>query len=127
MIRRPPRSTQSRSSAASDVYKRQDLTPLFAPRAVAIVGASDDPLKWGGSILLNLIDGGFAGAIYPVNRRGGALFGRPAFRSVTGLPEAPDLALVTVGASQVKAAVEQCGERGIPVVLLSLIHISEPT
>src|SRR5450756_3226223 len=25
MIRRPPRSTQSRSSAASDVYKRQDI------------------------------------------------------------------------------------------------------
>ena len=115
----------SASAPLPRVTSPPDLTPLFAPRAVAIVGASADPLKWGGSILLNLIDGGFAGAIYPVNRRGGALFGRPAFRSVTGLPEAPDLALVTVGASQVKAAVEQCGERGIPVVLVVAAGYSE--
>src|SRR5450756_3099938 len=31
MIRRPPRATQSRSSAASDVYKRQDLQPALHP------------------------------------------------------------------------------------------------
>jgi acyl-CoA synthetase (NDP forming) len=102
-----------------------DLTPLFAPRAVAVVGASDDPLKWGGSLLLNLIDGGFAGAIYPVNRRGGTVCGLPAFRSVTELPEAPDLALVTLGATQVNAVVEQCGERGIPVVLVVAADFSE--
>jgi acyl-CoA synthetase (NDP forming) len=102
-----------------------DLTPLFAPRAVAVVGASDDPLKWGGSLLLNLIDGGFAGPIYPVNRRGGTLCGLPAFRSVAELPEAPDLALVTLGAAQVNAVVEQCGERGIPVVLVVAAGYSE--
>ena len=102
-----------------------DLTPLFAPRAVAVVGASDDPLKWGGSLLLNLIDGGFAGAIYPVNRRGGTVCGLPAFRSVVELPEAPDLALVTLGATQVNAVVEQCGERGIPVALVVAADFSE--
>jgi acyl-CoA synthetase (NDP forming) len=102
-----------------------DLTPLFAPRAVAVVGASDDPLKWGGSLLLNLIDGGFAGAIYPVNRRGGTVCGLPAFRSVAELPEAPDLALVTLGATQVNAVVEQCGKRGIPVVLVVAADYSE--
>ena len=102
-----------------------DLTPLFAPRAVTVVGASEDPLKWGGSLLLNLIDGGFAGPIYPVNRRGGTLCGLPAFRSVTELPEAPDLALVTLGATQVNAVVEQCGERGIPVALVVAADFSE--
>src|SRR5450756_2222678 len=43
MIRRPPRSTQSRSSAASDVYKRQyydnDADPAaLAGKTVAIIG-----------------------------------------------------------------------------------------
>jgi acyl-CoA synthetase (NDP forming) len=104
---------------------RPDLTPLFAPRSVTVVGASEDPLKWGGSLLHNLIDGGFAGPIYPVNRRGGTLCGLPAFRSVAELPEAPDLALVTLGATQVSAVVEQCGERGIPVALVVAADFSE--
>lgn len=115
----------SASASLPRVTSPPDLTPLFAPRAVAVVGASDDPLKWGGSTLLNLIDGGFAGAIYPVNRRGGTVCGRPAFRSVAELPEVPDLALVTLGAAQVKAAVEQCGGRGIPVVLVVAAGYSE--
>ena len=108
-----------------DPAARPDLTPLFAPRAVAVVGASQDARKWGGSLLLNLIEGGFPGPIYPVNRRGGTLRGLPAFRSVAELPEAPDLALVTVGAGQVSAVVEQCGARGIPVVLVVAAHFSE--
>ena len=115
----------SASTPLPHVTSPPDLTPLFAPRAVAVVGASDDPLKWGGSLLLNLIDGGFTGAIYPVNRHGGALFGRPVFHSVTELPEAPDLALLAVGASQVNAVVEQCGERGIPVALVVAADYSE--
>ena len=115
----------SASAPLPRVTSPPDLTPLFAPRAVAVVGASDDPLKWGGSLLLNLIDGGFAGAIYPVNRRGGTVCGLPAFRSVAELPEAPDLALVTLGATQVNAVVEQCGERGIPVVLVVAADFSE--
>ncbi len=115
----------SASAPLPPVASPPDLTPLFAPRAVAVVGASDDPLKWGGSLLLNLIDGGFTGAIYPVNRRGGTVCGLPAFRSVAELPEAPDLALVTLGATQVNAVVEQCGERGIPVVLVVAADYSE--
>jgi acyl-CoA synthetase (NDP forming) len=102
-----------------------DLTPLFAPHAVTVVGASNDPLKWGGSLLRNLIDGGFAGAIYPVNGRGGTVCGLPAFSSVTELPEVPDLALVAVKAAQVNAVVEQCGEHGIPAALVVAAGFSE--
>ena len=120
-----PAGGRDASASLLRVSSAPDLTPLFAPRAVAVVGASDDPLKWGGSLLLNLIDGGFAGAIYPVNRRGGTVCGLPAFRSVAELPEAPDLALVTLGATQVNAVAEQCGERGIPVVLVVAADFSE--
>jgi acyl-CoA synthetase (NDP forming) len=104
---------------------RPDLTPLFAPRAVAVIGASDDPLKWGGSTLHNLIDGGYSGTVYPVNRRGGTVFGLPAYRTVADLPEVPDLALVTLAADQVSAAVEQCGQRGVPFVLVVAAGFSE--
>ncbi len=102
-----------------------DLTPLFAPRAVAVIGASDDPGKWGGSLLKNLIEGGFAGPIYPVNGRGGTARGLPAFRSIMELPEAPDLALVALGAAHVNGVIEQCGERGIPAALVVAAGFSE--
>ncbi len=102
-----------------------DLTPLFAPRSVAVIGASNDPLKWGGSLLRNVIDGGFAGSIYPVNGRGGTVCDLPAFGSVADLPEVPDLALVAVKAEQVNAVIEQCGARGIPSALVVAAGFSE--
>lgn len=109
----------------SHPHHTPDLTPLFAPRSVAVVGASNDPLKWGGSLLHNLIDGGFARPIYPVNGRGGTVAGLPAFASIAELPETPDLALVAVKAAQVSAVVKQCGERGIPAALAVAAGFSE--
>jgi acyl-CoA synthetase (NDP forming) len=107
------------------VTSSPDLTPLFAPRAVAVIGASDDASKWGGSLLRNLIGGGFAGPIYPVNGRGGTVQGLPAFATIAELPSAPDLALVALGASHVNAVIEQCGERGIPVALVVAAGFAE--
>lgn len=114
-----------RHASVPRLHTTPDLTPLFAPRAVAVIGASNDPLKWGGSLLRNLIDGGFAGSIYPVNGRGGTVGGLPAFSSVAELPETPDLALVAVKAAQVNAVVEQCAERGIPAALVVAAGFSE--
>jgi acyl-CoA synthetase (NDP forming) len=102
-----------------------DLAPLFAPRSVTVVGASSDPRKWGGSLLRNLINGGFAGPIYPVNGRGGTVRGLRAFASIAELPEAPDLALVALGATHVKGVIDQCGERGIPVAIVVAAGFSE--
>jgi acyl-CoA synthetase (NDP forming) len=113
------------SAATHGVTSFPDLTPLFAPRAVTVVGASEDPRKWGGSLLRNVISGGFPGPIYPVNGRGGTMCGLPAFSSIAELPEAPDLALVALGASHVNSVIEQCGERGIPVALVVAAGFSE--
>jgi acyl-CoA synthetase (NDP forming) len=113
------------SAPAPRVTSSPDLTPLFAPRAVTVVGASDDPLKWGGSLLRNLIDGGYAGPIYPVNGRGGTVCGLPAYCGIEDLPEVPDLALVALGAAHVNAVIEQCGERGIPVALVVAAGFAE--
>jgi len=89
-----------------------DLTPLFrrVPSPCRRLGR---PLKWGGSLLLNLIDGGFAGPIYPVNAWG-TVCGLPAFRSIAELPEAPDLALVTLGATRSTACSSSVASAGSP-------------
>ena len=114
-----------RGASALPGYSTPRLTPLFAPRAVAVVGASDDVAKWGGSLLRNIIDGGFAGPIYPVNVRGGNVQGLPAYTGIAELPEAPDLALVALGAAHVSGVIEQCGARGIPVALVVAAGFAE--
>jgi len=102
-----------------------DLSPFFTPHAVAVIGASDDPRKWGGSLMRNLIDGGFADPIFPVNGRGGTVCGLPAYSSVAELPQTPELALVAVKAAQVNNVIEQCGKRGIPAALVVAAGFSE--
>jgi acyl-CoA synthetase (NDP forming) len=98
-----------------------NLEAVFNPRGVAVVGASDDVTKWGGSLLRNLIDGGYAGRIYPVNPRGGTIFGLPAatdLDELPGLPGGPDLAVVALGAAQATAVVAACGRRGISAAMV---------
>ena len=67
------------SAAAPPAAAARDFTPdldaVLAPKSVAIVGASDDVTRWGGSALQNILAGGFEGAIYPVNPKGGEFFG----------------------------------------------------
>jgi len=88
------------SKAASAVREarpfKPDLQAVLTPASVAIVGASDDIRKWGGSALRNLLDGGYQGKIYPVNPRGGVFFGIQAYASIADLPEAADLAAASV-------------------------------
>jgi acyl-CoA synthetase (NDP forming) len=102
-----------------------DLRAVFAPASVAIVGASDDVRKWGGSSLRNLLDGGYAGTIYPVNPRGGVYFGVQAYTGLAELPEAPDLVLLAVGAHQVKSMIEESGRRGARAAVVLAAGFSE--
>jgi acyl-CoA synthetase (NDP forming) len=102
-----------------------DLKPLVAPRSMAVVGASGDITKWGGSALLSIIDGGYTGTIYPVNPKGGEFFGLPAYPSIETLPEAPDLALLAVGGHQIAPMLEQCGKKGIKAAIAIAAGFSE--
>ncbi len=102
-----------------------DLRAVCAPRSVAVVGASDDVVKWGGSALKNILDGGFEGPVYAVNPRGGTYFGLPVYTSVEELPEAPDLALLAVSGERVTSVLEQCARRGVPAVVAVAAGFSE--
>ena len=88
------------------------LEPLLNPRSAAVVGTSHRPGSIGRTILLNIRDAGFAGALYAVNPHGGDIEGIPCVPSVAALPEAPDLAVVTVPAARVVEAAQECGMRG---------------
>ena len=102
-----------------------DLKFLVAPRSMAVVGASGDITKWGGSALLSIIEGGYTGTIYPVNPKGGEFFGLKAYTSIDELPEAPDLALLAVGGHQIAPMLEQCGKKGIKAAIAIAAGFSE--
>ncbi|MGI5939083.1 MAG: acetate--CoA ligase family protein [Thermoleophilia bacterium] len=102
-----------------------NLRAVLAPRSIAVIGASDDVGKWGGSALRNILDGHFRGPIYPVNPKGGVYFGLQVYPNIEALPEAPDLALLAVGARQIAPMIEACGRRGIPAAIAIAAGFSE--
>ena len=111
-------SRAGRQAAVDGARRPLHLDAVFAPRSVAVVGASEDATKWGGSVMRNLIDGGFGGALYPVNPRGGAIFGVPAHAGLADLPETPDLVIVALGGAQAAAVVAECGRHGVPAAIV---------
>src|ERR671935_248049 len=77
----------------------RDLRPLFDPRSVAIVGASDDPAKWGNWLGRGALRGEHRRPVYLVNRNGGSVLGRTAYASLLDVPEPPELVVVAVPAA----------------------------
>jgi acetate---CoA ligase (ADP-forming) len=77
-----------------------DFSALFAPRAVAVVGASSGTGGFANTFLRNLRPGGYEGRIYPVHPSAPAIEGFPAIRSLADLPEPVDYAYVAVSAAQ---------------------------
>jgi acyl-CoA synthetase (NDP forming) len=87
------------------------LEALFAPRSVAVLGASRDSTKLGFQLLKNVKEGGFAGALYPVNPAGEPILGLATVPVVEALPEGIDLALVSLPAAVVPSAIRALAAR----------------
>ena len=98
----------------------RDLEPLFAPRSVAIVGASDDPAKWGNWLGRGALRGEHRRPVYLVNRNGGTILDRPAYASLHDLPDAPELVVIAVPA----AAFEQAVDDALAVGARALVGIT---
>jgi acetyltransferase len=92
---------------------RPSLTPFFETRSVAVVGASADPSKVGGSVLANLRAAGFPGRIVPVNARRTVVQGLPAIPSLRDADAAVDLAVIAVPAAVVLPVLEDCAALGV--------------
>lgn len=91
----------------------RSLDPFLHPTSVAVIGASRDPFKVGGSIVANLRSAGFRGRIVPVNSRADTVQGLPAVRSLLDVEDAVDLAVIAVPAVGVLPALKQCMAKGI--------------
>ncbi len=103
-------------------YTREEILTsmrrLMQPSSIAVIGASDEAGKIGNSVMRNLVDGGFAGEIHPVNPRADDIVGRKAYKSVTDVPGEVDVAVFAIPARFVAAALEEVGRKGIPNAVL---------
>ena len=90
----------------------RNLEFLFRPRSIAVIGASDRPQSVGATVFRNLLGGGFHGPILPVNLKRDVVAGMEAYRDVTSLPQAPDLAVVCTPPQTVPGLIADLGARG---------------
>jgi acyl-CoA synthetase (NDP forming)/GNAT superfamily N-acetyltransferase len=102
---------QRRATAASVAH-------VLAPASVAVVGPCGDPTRPGGALLRHVLGGGFAGAVHVVDPAGGEIEGRPAHRTLTALPEPPELALVVAPAEDVADVARDAAAAGVAALVV---------
>ncbi|MFE5934557.1 acetate--CoA ligase family protein [Streptomyces sp. NPDC056470] len=97
----------------------RDLTALFDPGSVAVVGASDDPAKYGHAVASQALRAPDRRPVHLVNRRGGTVLGRTAATSLSALGEPVDLVVISVPGAGFEAAVDEalaCGAKAIVAI-----------
>ncbi len=94
------------------------LEKFFDPQSVAIVGASTQKTKVGYEILVNMIQAGYPGKIFPVNNKADSIEGLKCYPDLPSIGEVPDLVVIVVPAPVVPAIMLQCGKLGVKAVII---------
>lgn len=89
------------------------LDPIFSPRSIAVIGASQTEGSVGRAVFNNILLGEFTGIAYPVNLKAHSVCGVRAYPSISDISEKVDLAVVIVPAAAVPKVVEECGKDGV--------------
>ncbi len=93
-------------------HEQHYLMPLFEPKSIAIIGASETQGSIGATLVRNVIDGGYKGKLFLVNPRHENVFGQKAHATVESVPQRLDLAVICTKAETVPAIIESCGRAG---------------
>ena len=101
------------------------LTPLLAPRSVAVLGASSDPTRISGRPIAYMKSQGFQGALYPINPNRTEIQGLKAYASILDVPEVPDVAIVAVASEVAAAAVDDLGKKGVKAIVMFTAGFAE--
>jgi acetyltransferase len=101
------------------------LDALFAPKSVAVIGASNKRLTIGYRIIQNLIEFDFKGPVFPVNPKDPCIKNFKAYKSILDVPDPVDLAHIVIPAKFVPTAVEECGRKGVKFVIINSAGFKE--
>ena len=89
-----------------------DLTAFFHPSSIAVIGASESAGKLGHEILKNLLDGGFPGAVYPINPNYDELMGLKSYPDLASLPAPPELVVIVVDLARMPEILDEMARLG---------------
>ncbi|MDP3105347.1 MAG: CoA-binding protein [Candidatus Methanoperedens sp.] len=100
------------------------MKSIFYPASIAVIGASNNEIKWGGRILKNILRD-FKGKVYPVNPGETSIQGLVSYSSVLEIPGEVEMALIIVPAKFVLSVVEECGKKGVKGLIVVSAGFSE--
>lgn len=98
-----------------DVYRytNNPLNSIFAPKNVAVIGATEKEGSVGRTILWNLISSPFGGAVFPINPKRSSLLGIKAYPSISEVPDQVDLAVIVTPSKTIPGIINECVEAGV--------------
>ncbi|HNF93890.1 MAG TPA: acetate--CoA ligase family protein, partial [Anaerolineales bacterium] len=99
-------------------YGRQPLDSIFAPKSVAVVGATETVGSVGRTIVWNLMSSSFSGTIYPVNPKRPSVLGIKAYPDLKSIPEKLDLIVVVTPAPTVPDIIKEAVDLGVPSAII---------
>src|ERR1041385_7733025 len=103
--------TAQRGEAAHDILhqaRKHPLDSIFAPKVIAVIGATENLNSVGRTVFQNLGRGGFDGVVYPVNPKRSSVLCVKAYPSIASIPEKVDLAVICTPAKTVPGIIQDC-------------------
>ncbi len=124
-----PVGESEQSLAAEADHERRavaaSLLPLFFPRSIAVIGASNDATSIGGRLFNNILSEGFVGPLYPVNPTSKVVRSVKAYPSIGDVPDEVDLAFIVVPQRFVLDVTQECADAGVRGVVVISAGFSE--
>ncbi|MFH0725587.1 MAG: acetate--CoA ligase family protein [Pseudomonadota bacterium] len=105
---------------SKEIYKN-----LFHPESIAVIGASNDPLKPGGRVIKNITENGYKGLLWAINQKDSSIMNLPTFQSVENLPAGPDLALIIIPASAVLRTLKALADKNTKAAMIMTAGFGE--
>jgi acetyltransferase len=103
---------QAANEDSRTTSEKYGLNAMFAPRSVAVIGATDRPGTVGRTVLENLLHPGFQGKVFAVNAKREQVLGLKAYKSIRDIPERVDLAVIATPATTVPQLIGECVDAG---------------
>jgi len=108
-----------------DTFERRDaisainaMKTFLYPRSIAVIGASRDRNSISGRIFWNIIEGGFKGVVYPVNKNSKVVQSLKTYSSIKEINDDIDIAVIAVPAEEVVNVARQCAEKGVKGIVV---------
>lgn len=121
----PTALAEERSAKRSERAAAASMRAIFAPRSVAVIGASRRAGQLGNEIVRNLKHTGYCGALYVVNPQAGEVESVPSFPSIRAIDGDVELAIVAVPAAKVEAVLDDCIAKRVGAAVIITAGFSE--